>query len=73
MKKVDKRKKHCNRHHLKNKCRGGQSVESNLLWIDIERHKAWHILFRNLNLDEVIDLLIRVRRLKDYQKLNKRI
>jgi hypothetical protein len=67
------RKKHYNRHHLKNKCNGGQSTESNLLRIDIERHKAWHILFRNLNLDEAIALLERVKRAKDHQKLYKKL
>jgi len=63
-----KQRKHQNKHHLRPKSRGGQSIESNLLWMDIERHKIWHILFKNLTLDEVINLLIRVKRIKDSQK-----
>lgn len=56
-----------NKHHLKNKSKGGGDEKSNLLLIKIERHKAWHILFKNLSLDEVIELLQRVKRLKEQQ------
>lgn len=62
-----------NRHHLTPRSRGGQSIESNLLWIDIERHNAWHAIFGNKTLDEVIELLIRLRDSKSKQKRNQRL
>lgn len=61
-------KKHQNRHHLRPKSRGGQSIESNIIWIDIERHKSWHSVFGNLTLDEIISLLIRLREIKKRQE-----
>lgn len=61
-----------NRHHLKPKSRGGQSTESNLLWIQIEKHKAWHTLFGNKTLKEVIALLERLKHAKDSQKRSTR-
>lgn len=64
-----KSRNHTNRHHLVNKCKGGSSSKRNLLIIDIFRHRAWHELFQNLNLDEVIELLIRVKRAKENQTL----
>jgi hypothetical protein len=57
-----------NRHHLTPKSRGGQSTDSNLLWIKIERHQYWHKVFGNLTLDEVIKLLQKLKELKDAQK-----
>jgi len=53
-----------NKHHLKPKSRGGQNLDSNLLKMDISRHNAWHLLFENLTLDEIIKLLERVRKIK---------
>ena len=52
-----------NLHHLTPRSRGGKSVPSNLLLIDIERHYFWHKLFGNRTLDEVISLLERLRRI----------
>ena len=57
-----------NRHHLKPKSRGGQSTESNLLIIEIKRHNAWHTLWGNRTLDEVIALLQRLRTMKKSQR-----
>jgi hypothetical protein len=62
-----KRFKGRNLHHLVPKSRLAQGLPPmprNMLLIDIERHNAWHALFRTLTLDEVIALLKRVRRLK---------
>jgi len=64
------KRKYLNRHHLTPRSRGGSSLESNLLWIDIERHRAWHAVFGNMTLDEVISLLKRVRRAKEAQKVS---
>lgn len=57
-----------NHHHLRAKENGGPTIASNLLTIDSERHKALHFIFGNLNLDEIIALLQRVKRIKDCQK-----
>ena len=57
-----------NRHHLVPKSRGGNTKPGNLLLIDIEKHRCWHVLFKNLNLSEVIQLLQRLRQLKGGQK-----
>lgn len=56
--------KRFNRYHIRNRVCGGQSIESNLLTMDTERHKAFHFLFHNLSFDEVIALLQRVKKLK---------
>jgi hypothetical protein len=63
---IDMEKK--TRHHLRNKSRGGQSIQSNILILDEDRHRAWHILFKNLDLDQVIALLERTRQAKRSQK-----
>jgi len=57
-----------NRHHLVNKCNGGTMSINNILWIYINRHHEWHTLFHNLDLEQVIELLIRVKRAKDNQQ-----
>ena len=69
-KKVDKRKS-MNKHHLKNKSQGGGNQDWNLILIDIERHQYWHRVFKNMSLEEVIELLCRLKRMKDFQKERK--
>ena len=59
------------RHHLKPKSRGGESIESNLIDFDRSRHDAWHFLFSNLTLDEVIELLTRLKRAKEAQRFRR--
>lgn len=54
-----------NRHHILNRINGGTMVESNLLRMDISRHRAWHFLFRNLSFLEVAKLLLRVQEWKE--------
>lgn len=56
-----------NKHHLIPKSRGGQKLTSNLLLIDMEKHCAWHAIWKNRTLDEVIELLKRVKRAKENQ------
>lgn len=58
-----------NRHHLIPRSRGGNNHPQNLLLIHIERHEAWHRLFHTMCLDEVIDLLVRMQRMKKAQRL----
>lgn len=65
--KIDKRLS-MNKHHLLNKCKGGKNEEWNIAVLYIERHQYWHKIFGNKSLEEVIDLLIRLKRIKDYQK-----
>lgn len=60
-----------NDHHLKPRSRGGQDIGSNLLWLDEYRHSAWHLLFKNLTIDEIIALLLRVKQIKDSQKMRR--
>ena len=51
-----------NEHHIIfPKSRGGTTDPKNLITFDINRHNAWHLLFSNMTLEEVIELLERVR------------
>jgi len=55
-------------HHLQPRSRRGQSIGSNLLKLDGYKHSAWHLLFGNLTLHEIIELLQRLERIKNSQK-----
>jgi hypothetical protein len=72
LKKVgDKKWERCgkfNRHHIKNKCRGGTWAPQNILIMDIQRHNAWHFLFRNMSFEEVIELLKRTLELQKFKE-----
>jgi hypothetical protein len=52
------------KHHITNRVNHGPSTPSNLLLLDSEREAAWHFLFKNLSLEEVAELLLRVCRAK---------
>ena len=56
-----------NHHHLIPKCRGGRDLPNNLLLINATRHELFHKIFGVRTLDEVIALLVRLRRIKSYQ------
>lgn len=56
-----------NTHHLTPKSRGGRKSKYNELELDIYRHNAWHLLFHNLTLREVIELLERLEQIKASQ------
>ena len=58
-------------HHLNPRTRGGQSIGSNILQIDAYRHTAWHLLFKELTLEEIILLLVRIKKIKDSQKIRR--
>jgi hypothetical protein len=73
MGKTWKRAGEMNRHHLRPRSRGGDSLESNLLVMDIERHNAWHFLFQNQTLDEIIEALERLRSMKRSKHWRKQI
>lgn len=53
-----------NRHHMRPKSRGGTKDPKNMLYMKIDRHDAWHLLFGNRTISEVIRLLIRIKRAK---------
>ena len=57
-----------NRHHLINRCHGGPTEEWNLLLLKIEKHNMLHYIFKNRNLDQIIRVLQRVRRMKQRKK-----
>ena len=54
-----------NKHHLTPKKRGGDNGPANLLLLNAFRHMAWHILFGQKTLEEVIRLLQRVHSAKN--------
>jgi hypothetical protein len=62
-------KRHRNRHHLVPKSRKGPNTRRNLLYIDVNVHRRWHLVFGNRTLDEVIALLERVRSAKQHQSV----
>ena len=64
MRKQRKKAKSTSGHHLIPKCRGGKVNERNILELRKKRHKAWHILFGAMTLDEAIELLQRMKRAK---------
>jgi len=59
-----KRSGRLNKHHIKNKCRGGGNEPENIILLDTERHKAFHFLFGNMSFAEAAQLLLRVNTLK---------
>jgi hypothetical protein len=55
------------KHHIVNRCNGGNKSTKNLLFFDSEREKAWHFLFKNLSFEEVAEHLLRTSRAKNAQ------
>ena len=55
-----------NNHHLIPRSRRGQNLDSNLLLIDMVKHKNWHKMWQNRTLLEIIRLL----ELVDEKKFN---
>ena len=54
-----------NKHHMTPRKRGGDNEAANLLLLCGFRHMAWHILFGQKTLEEVIRLLQRVHSAKN--------
>lgn len=52
-----KQRRGYNYHHLKPRSRGGSSVDSNMLFIKIEKHNAWHRLFGNATPKQIRTML----------------
>ena len=66
-----KKKSRRNHHHLIPRCRGGSDSPDNILLIKAERHDLWHKIFGVRTLDEVIELLIRLKRMKEKERRRK--
>ena len=47
-----------NKHHLTPKGRRGDNERSNILLLHIAKHEAWHTIFGNRTLEEIITLLV---------------
>lgn len=60
-------------HHLTPRSRGGESIESNLSNLDLYRHDAWHLLFGDLTLDEIIMLLQRFKQVKNDKRFQTKL
>lgn len=57
-------------HHIRNRKNGGESIKSNLLTIDAYKHSAWHLLFKDMTIEQVIAFLTRVNRAKKSQQFH---
>jgi|ERR1044071_288763 hypothetical protein len=53
-----------NRHHILPRSRDGGNERENIILLRVERHESWHLLFSDRTIEEVIELLIRVHRIK---------
>jgi len=51
-------------HHLTPKEKGGKKKPDNILSLDAYRHQAWHLLFGNKTLREIIEMLERIEQIK---------
>ena len=56
-------------HHLTPRWQGGEDIESNRLSIDAYKHDAWHLIFKNRSLREVIEFLERLEKMKENPSL----
>lgn len=55
-----------NRHHIKNKCRGGTNDPKNIILLDTEKHKAFHFLFGNMDFLQAAALLQKAHSIKSH-------
>ena len=62
------KKRKLTKHHLRARSRGG-SKRDGILMLSWEKHCAWHKLFGNRTLDEIIAILQRIKRVKKGGKL----
>lgn len=56
------------RHHLIPKSRGGKKNDG-ILMLEVEQHKAWHALFGNRTIGEVIAILEFINRRKRKERV----
>lgn len=55
------------RHHITAKTNGGNNHRSNIIMLWRDRHSYWHALFGNRSLEEIIEVLLRLKKFKDRQ------
>ena len=60
------RQQNQNRHHLLNKCRGGDFSPQNIIMLKVDKHNEWHRIFRNSDPEDIIRVLLRMCRMKGY-------
>lgn len=65
-----RKKKFGTRHHLIPRSRGGKNEIGNLLLLWDNKHEMRYILFGNHTLNEIINLLIEVKKRKSRQGLS---
>ncbi len=53
-----------NRHHIKAKARGGKDYSRNIIFLDRNRHEAFHFLFGLMTFKEAGNLLLKAHRIK---------
>jgi hypothetical protein len=58
----------CDYHHLIPRSKGGESIGSNLLKIDVYRHDAFHLLFKDRTILEIISILKKYNTINDFMK-----
>ena len=46
--------------------RGGEKIDSNILLMDVYRHDAWHLLFSNKTLKEIINTFQVIKSVKEF-------
>ena len=61
MSRRDNRKTKITEHHIIPKCREGKKDPGNVLKLKRDKHDAWHDLFDNMTLDEIIIYLERLQ------------
>ena len=62
-----------NLHHIKPRCRGGQTQKENMLRISVSKHTLLHVIFGSQTLYEIILGLIRIARMKHYERVEPEI
>jgi hypothetical protein len=63
-----KRAGSCDHHHDKPSSRGGESLDSNKILMDLYRHDAYHLLFKNRTINEIVFVLKQHRNVKSFMK-----
>lgn len=65
---MKRRREHRNHHHLRPRSRRGSSGVFNLLYLDCDKHRKLHEIFGNRTLEEIISVLIRLSKMKHYER-----
>ena len=50
-------KKHLSKHHRKCRSNGGSNAASNISFVTVEAHRAWHFLFQNKTPEEIAKII----------------